>query len=229
MTKIENKNVAKYYDRQSHSYINKIRHKSAYRRAISQRELAFVLKHLKPGGKVLEIGAGPGFFTREIVKHAGTVLATDISEDMINALQENIAAPNLSAMPIDVYELDKIPNYGEYDTVVCMRVLCHVDDASVGLSKIRGAIHPHGNVIFDLLNAFSYVHFARKIVRRPLYHTKYYPVPTMHKMIEQTGFEVTDSFGRGYPYIGGWTLDKIGYRILPNLAHGVGFNVIPVD
>lgn len=229
MNKIVNDNVAKYYGRQSQSYIDMVRDKSAYRRAISKRELAFVLKHLKPNAKVLEIGSGPGFFTRELVKHAGSVFATDISKEMVDALQKNVPASNLSAMPLDVYNLDQVPDYGEYDTVVCMRVLCHVEDASLGLAKLRGAVHAKGNVIFDLLNDFSYIHFGRKILRRPLTHTKYYRVKTMRKMIAENGFEIDDSFGRGYPYIGGWTLDKIGYQLLPDLAHGVGFNVIPVD
>jgi len=227
MTKIVNDDVATYYDRQSQSYIDMVRSKSAYRRAISERELAFVLKHLKPNAKVLEIGSGPGFFTRELVKHAGSVFATDISQEMVDALQKNVPASNLSAMCLDVYDLDQVPDYGDYDTVVCMRVLCHVDDASKGLAKLRGAVHSQGNVIFDLLNAYSYIHLARKIRGTTLHHTKYYSVPTMHKMIADNGLEIDDSFGRGYPYIGGWTLDKIGYRLLPNLAHGVGYNVIP--
>ena len=229
MTKIVNDNVAEYYDRQSQHYVELVRDQSAYRREISRRELAFVLKHLKPNAKVLEIGCGPGFFTRELVKRAESVMATDISEKMVNALQKRVSASNLSTMCVDVYDLDKVPHYGEYDTVVCMRALCHVDDAGRGLSKLRGAIHPQGNVIFDLLNDFSYIHFGRKLLGRPLRHTKYYPVKTMRKLIEQAGFEVTDSFGRGYPYIGGMTLDKIGYQILPDLAHGVGFNIIPVS
>ncbi|MCB0197564.1 MAG: methyltransferase domain-containing protein, partial [Anaerolineae bacterium] len=150
MTKIVNDNVAEYYGRKSQSYIDIVRDNSAYRREISRRELAFVLKHLKPNARVLEIGCGPGFFTQELVKRAKSVMATDISENMVNALQENVLASNLSTMSVDVYDLDKVPHYGEYDTVVCMRVLCHVDDAGRGLSKLRGAIHPQGNVIFDL-------------------------------------------------------------------------------
>ena len=226
MSKIVNEDVANYYGKQSDTYITDVRDKSAYRRAISQRELAFVLKHLKPGGKVLEIGCGPGFFTRELVKHAGSVLATDIAPEMVKALKTNIPAENLSAMPIDVYNLDQVPNYGEYDTVVCMRVLCHVDDASVGLAKLRGAIHDKGNIIFDLLNDLSYVHFARVIKGTPLTHTKYYRVNKMREIIKENKLEATDSFGRGYPYIGGWTLDKVGYQMFPDFAHGVGFNVI---
>jgi len=229
MTKIEAKNVAEYYDRQSEKYIDDVRDKSAYRREISRRELAFVLKHLKPGAKVLEIGSGPGFFTRELVKHADSVFATDISEEMVNALKENVPASNMSAMPLNIYDLDKVPDYGNYDAVVCMRVLCHVDDVPLALSKIRGAIHAQGNATFDLLNSFSYVYFGQKLKGGSLKHTQYYRVQTMHKMIKQAGFEVVDSFGRGYPYIGGWTLDKIGYQLFPNFAFGVGFNVTQVS
>ncbi len=229
MSKIINDDVAEYYSQQTDSYINSVRVDNAYRRSISERELAFVLKHIKPGSKVLEIGCGPGFFTRELVKRAGSVLATDISDAMVSALSENIAAPNLSTMTVDVYDLDKVPNYGSYDTVVCMRVLCHVEDAGLGLSMLRGAVHNRGNVIFDLLNAYSYIHFGRMIKGRSLQHTKYYPVRKMRQLIAQNDFKVTDSFGRGYPYVGGWTLDSIGYRVLPDLAHGVAFNIVPAS
>ena len=97
----------------------------------------------------------------------------------------------------------------------------------LALSKIRGAVHAQGSVTFDLLNDFSYVYLGMKILGRTLRHTKYYPVKTMHEMIAQAGFKVVDSFGRGYPYIGRFTLDTVGYRILPSLAYGVGFNVTP--
>lgn len=226
MVRIVNDDVAEYYGQQSHSYVNKVRDKTAYRRAISERERDFVLKHLTPGAKVLEIGCGPGFFTRELVKHAETVLATDISQEMVDAVRENIDAPNLTTACVDVNELHQLPHYGEYDTVVCMRVLCHVDDASVALSQVRGAAHPDGNVLFDLLNAYSYIHLGRKIRRRPLQHTKFHAVSTMREIVAENDLTVVDSFGRGYPYVGRFTMDKIGYKVVPSLAHGVGFNAI---
>ena len=226
MTKIENHRVADYYSQQAQSYITKVRDDNAHRRVTSERELAFVLKHVQPGSKVLEIGAGPGFFTRELVKRADSVLATDISPDMVAALQANIAAENLTATPVDVYNLDELPGYGEFDTVVCMRVLCHVDDPMPALAQLRGAIHSGGNVVFDLLNAYSFIHLGRLVKRRPLKHTKYHTVRSMRRMIAESSLEITDSFGRGYPYIGGRTLDSIGYRLAPDLAHGVGFNTV---
>jgi 2-polyprenyl-3-methyl-5-hydroxy-6-metoxy-1,4-benzoquinol methylase len=229
MTKIVVGDVAEYYDDVSHLYLDHVRFKGAYRRYLSRRELSFVIEHLKPQGKILEIGAGPGFFTRALVKHAESIMAIDVSDKMVEELKENVPAPNLSAMCLDLYDLDKLPDYGNYDSVVCMRVLAHVPDVNRALAKIRGAIHDQGNATFDILNDFSYVHFALKLLGRPLRHTKYYPVATMHEMIDQAGFEVVDSFGRGYPYIGALTLDKIGYKILPKLAYGVCFNVVPAN
>lgn len=225
MTKIVTAEVAEYYDRNSSKYIGDVRAKGPYRRAISNRELAFVLKHLKPGGKVLEIGCGPGFFTGEIVKHAETVQAIDVSDDMVEQLKKNVSAPNLSARCLDLYDLAELPDYGNYDTVVCMRVLCHVHDVKLALSVIRGAVRDGGNVVFDLLNDVSYVHFALRLLGRPLPHTRYYSVSNMHDFIDEAGFKVTDSFGRGYPYVGAVTLDQIGYKLLPSFAYGVCFNV----
>jgi 2-polyprenyl-3-methyl-5-hydroxy-6-metoxy-1,4-benzoquinol methylase len=227
MSSTKSADVSKYYDKNSAQYLDQVRFGGAYRRAISNRELAFVKAHLKPQSKVLEIGAGPGFFTRELVKHAESVLSIDVSPLMVEQLTKNVPAPNLSAMCLDIYDLETIPDYGQYDTVVCMRVLAHVEDVGAALTKIRGAIHDQGNAVFDLLNDFSYVYFALKLLGRSLPHTKHYSVDTMHEMIEQAGLEVTDSFGRGYPYIGALTLDKIGYSVFPKLAYGVCFNVTP--
>jgi S-adenosylmethionine-dependent methyltransferase len=227
MSKVITEEVADYYDRNAYQYLEVVRFKGAYKRAVSMRELDFVMKHLKPGGKTLEIGAGPGFFTRELVKRSESVHAIDVSEEMVEKLKENVSAPNLTAECLDLFSLEQIKDYGEYDTVVCMRVLAHVEDVNLALSKIRGAVRKQGNVVFDLLNDVSYVHFALKLLGRPLRHTKYHSVNSMREMIAQAGFRVIDSFGRGYPYVGSLTLDKIGYKVLPGLAYGVCFNVTP--
>jgi 2-polyprenyl-3-methyl-5-hydroxy-6-metoxy-1,4-benzoquinol methylase len=153
-------------------------------------------------------------------------MAVDISETMLAALQKAIQAENLSVMRLELEQLHKVPDFGNYDSVVCMRVLPHVQDVQSGLTCIKGALRREGNAIFDLWNDRSFMMLARKMLRRPSHvFTNYISVDQMEKLIGTIGFGVEDSWGWGYPRLGHLSLDDIGYRIAPRYAYSVLFNV----
>jgi ubiquinone/menaquinone biosynthesis C-methylase UbiE len=55
-------------------------------------------RYVKPGDRVLDIGCGPGFFTREFAKRAGdtgTVIAVDVQEEMLRLLREKLGPEGL--------------------------------------------------------------------------------------------------------------------------------------
>jgi ubiquinone/menaquinone biosynthesis C-methylase UbiE len=55
-------------------------------------------RYIKPGGRVLDFGCGPGFFTREFalrVGDHGTVIAVDLQEEMLRILREKVEREGL--------------------------------------------------------------------------------------------------------------------------------------
>jgi ubiquinone/menaquinone biosynthesis C-methylase UbiE len=59
-------------------------------RRILYRPDRFAERYIKPGSRVLDIGCGPGFFTREFAKRVGdtgTVIAVDVQEEMLRILR----------------------------------------------------------------------------------------------------------------------------------------------
>jgi SAM-dependent methyltransferase len=55
-------------------------------------------RYVKPGGRVLDFGCGPGFFTREFAKRtgdSGRVIAVDLQAEMLRLLQERLQPEGL--------------------------------------------------------------------------------------------------------------------------------------
>ena len=79
---------------------------------------------IQPSDTVLEIGAGLGFVTRELVQRAKRVIAVELDKDMVKEL-EKLEAPNLEIINQDILKTDisqfgsdikivaNIPYYGD--------------------------------------------------------------------------------------------------------------------
>lgn len=95
---------------------------------------------------VLELGAGVGTDSKYFEEIGLEVLATDLSEEMINRCLEK----GLRAKVVDLYE---ITNLGEkFDGVFSMNVLLHVPrkDLEKILENIYGVLNPNGIFFFGV-------------------------------------------------------------------------------
>jgi len=61
-----------------------------------QRRVQMLTAHLKATDRVLEIGCGTGYFTRQIIKTGALVTAIDISPELLHIAKENIKAANVN-------------------------------------------------------------------------------------------------------------------------------------
>jgi len=220
---IENQ-VKDYYNKISKQY-DEHRFSRAYYRRIAEIESEFVLSKVRGGGSVLEIGPGTGRFSAQMVHKASHVTAIDISQNMLDQLHLKVPAQNLSTQCLSIYELATLPGYGDFDAVICMRVLPHLENPLLALELMSGAVNPKGDVVFDFWNLNSYVGLVRWLFRRPSFvYTKYYTYPAMLSLIDQSGLKVNDVFAWGYPRLGKYSLDKPGNNFFKSLGYSLVFH-----
>jgi SAM-dependent methyltransferase len=100
------------------------------------------------GKRVLEIGSGTGNLTRQLVPRDRYV-ASDINPlyvSTLGALRPD--RPYLDVQHCDVTRRDTFPKGGaDFDTVICLNVLEHVEDDAGALANIRTVLRPGGRAL----------------------------------------------------------------------------------
>lgn len=110
---------------------------------------AYLLPHLRPGLRLLDVGCGPGTITADLAEivSPGRVLAVDASDEVLAVARAEIArrgVANVDFIIGDVHELD-LPD-DAFDVVHAHQVLQHVADPVQALWEMRRVCKPGGVV-----------------------------------------------------------------------------------
>ena len=100
------------------------------------------------GARVLEIGAGIGNLTSELLPRDFYV-ASDINPQYIAYLRNlALGKPYLDIDRLDLEDTAAFERWqGQFDTVVCLNVLEHVKDPLLALRNMRSALRPGGRLV----------------------------------------------------------------------------------
>ena len=106
-----------------------------------------VLGDLK-GKTIMDIGAGSGYFSVKLAKHAGQVIAADVSKDFQEYLQKRIRKDHiknisLRLLPLDSPELKD----GEVDMVFISNTYHHIDHRPRYFSMVKTGIKSGGSLV----------------------------------------------------------------------------------
>jgi malonyl-CoA O-methyltransferase len=98
----------------------------------------------KRDGRALEIGAGPGIFTRKLLPWAGALTATDISPAMCAAGQVALSQVEWRVMAAEA------PGPGPWDWIFCSSMLQWVADPEKVFAAWRERLAPGGRLLAGL-------------------------------------------------------------------------------
>ena len=132
-------------------------------------------------GDILEVGCGVGSFTKLITDQSDfdSMYCIDISSAAIEHIKKREFSKEIRIECIDLINVT-----GEYDFIVCMNVMEHVEDDSKFFKKLTGLMKP-GGVLFHLVpsHQFLYSNFDKAAG-----HFKRYDKSMMRKF--ETGEDV---------------------------------------
>ena len=114
--------------------------------------------NLKPGSRILDLGAGPGIYTREITARRFQCIGVDYSHNvLLAARRKGKDEPYVQA---DAYQLPF--RNRSFDAVVCIGVLQSLDRTAAALGEIGRVLAPGGWIFLDGLNRFFWLSCLRR-------------------------------------------------------------------
>ncbi|MEV4550463.1 class I SAM-dependent methyltransferase [Nonomuraea wenchangensis] len=112
-----------------------------------ENSAAYLLPHLKPHMKVLDVGSGPGTITADLARLVGHVTASEVSADALELSRAEIAARGLTNVDFAVADAHDLPfEDGTFCVVHAHQVLQHVGDPVRALREMRRVTKPGGYV-----------------------------------------------------------------------------------
>jgi len=97
--------------------------------------------------KVLDVGCGTGLFAYLAAKKGAYVMGIDYSKQAIEIAKKNHQSKNLKYENLDVKNI-----YGNYDVIVSLGTLEHMDDPISTLKSLKNHLKPNGKIIITSPN-----------------------------------------------------------------------------
>src|SRR6266496_1260618 len=155
------------------------------------RRVKMLSGHLGIGMRVLELGCGTGYFTRELARSGADIVAIDVSPELLEIAKANCSTPNVRYEIHNAYELS-YPDAG-FDSVVGSSVLHHLE-LEEALGEIYRVLKPGGTIYFtepNMLNPQIAIQKNVPWIKRKLGdspdETAFFRWP-LRRLLEQTGY-----------------------------------------
>jgi SAM-dependent methyltransferase len=159
------------------------------------RRLALVLHSIsdagvKPGSRILDLGAGPGIYTRTLKEFGHSCLGLDYSHKVL-AIARNKDKDG-SYVQGEAYNLPFRREW--FGGVICIGVLQSLANVPLALSEIERVLNPGGYLFVDGLNSLYWVHGLKTFKERlsgAASRMSYYNPFYLADELEKLGFEQT--------------------------------------
>ncbi|MCU0291063.1 MAG: methyltransferase domain-containing protein [Thermoanaerobaculaceae bacterium] len=111
----------------------------------ARRRAGFLARRLQPGLEALELGCGTGLFTRLVAASGASIVATDLSEALLDTAQKATVAANIRFEVADAHALHFQGR--SFDVVFGSSVLHHLQ-LDLALREIHRVLRPGGIMVF---------------------------------------------------------------------------------
>jgi SAM-dependent methyltransferase len=175
--------------------------------ASAQNYRNWMFRQIAPyvGERILEVGCGIGNFT-SLLMDRELIVATDVYAPCVDYLKTRLGG-SLKVVPVqlDISEPAalELASY-EFDTVICLNVLEHVEDDLRALSHMQSLLKPGGRLVL-LVPAFQFLYGT---VDKSLDHYRRYNRKTLLPRMQAAGFHIERSFYMNVIGMSGWFLNN---------------------
>ena len=152
--------VREYFDRDSKRYEN-ARYTSEYSDCHQYsylNRMKIVLELLEEGGGMaLDIGCGPGIYTRELLDRGFRILGIDISPGMIEIASDKFGSEvERGAVRFEAGDISDLAIEKEsFDMAICIGVISYIEDLPRFLTDLGSYLKPDGYAIFQISKSVS--------------------------------------------------------------------------
>lgn len=168
----------------------------------------WVFDELRPyvRGKVLEVGCGRGTYTRALAKAASSVISMDLDDATVEtARRATLDLPNVTVLEGDA----TVETPGdEFDTIVLLDVLEHIEHDRAFLRKLASKLSPDGRLIVKV-PAYRWLYGA---VDSAVGHHRRYTRTSLGETLADGGFRARDLWYFNAAAIPGWWLNSVVLR-----------------
>ena len=140
------------------------------------------------GKRVLEVGSGIGTMTRPLADAADVVVGLEPNANCVSRLEDAMRGhPRFTLRACHLEECDRSEMAAyQFDTVVCVNVLEHIEDDAAALRTFRDVIVPKGRVLIFV----PAVQAAYGPLDAELGHHRRYSKPTLAKAFRDAGLDL---------------------------------------
>jgi 2-polyprenyl-3-methyl-5-hydroxy-6-metoxy-1,4-benzoquinol methylase len=142
---------------------------------------------LKPGGRLLEVGAGIGCTVKVFEKAGFQAEGIDPGGEFLQFSMKNLNAK------VRVQTLDDLQGQNTFDTILLVHVIEHLRSPLAALRKIGSLLKPGGMFYVECPNLQA--PFARRSQLFHFAHIHNFVPSTLQMMAEASGFELVQRFG----------------------------------
>ena len=166
----------------------------------------WIYSNIKPfiGKRILEVGAGVGLFTNLIIDKE-LIVAIDISNQFVEIMKNKFRRKN--NLIIHQYDISNPKTLDltimNFDTVICLNVLEHIDNDISALANIFNILSPGGNLIL-MVPAINILYGS---MDKKCGHYRRYGNNELISILTKTDFIIQNSFYMNLIGILGWYIN----------------------